>query len=359
MYAKSPIVVLTLASLASAALVRHVICPNGKMTANAACCPLFDIIDDLQQNLFDGGQCGEDAHSALRLSFHDAIGYSLYDPTAGGGADGSIYTFAETETNYPANDGIDDVIARQKPFIDGYQNNLTAGDFIQLAAAVGVSNCQGAPRLAFKLGRPKARFPAKDGTVPEPFQSVTTILDRFSDAGFDKGAVIALLASHTIAAADKIDITVPGAPFDSTPYSFDSQFYIETSLRGGTYPGTGPNRGEASAPWNLQGEMRLQSDFLLARDSRTVCYWQSYFGEEDRMRYDFKSQMARLACLGQDCHNMIDCSDVIPEPKPPAGKPHLPAGSLPSDVEGTCPGTPPIPLTPDPGSPTSVPPVPP
>jgi hypothetical protein len=51
------------------------------------------------------------------------------------------------------------------------------------------------------------------------------------------------------------------------------------------------------------------------------------------MRNDFKTQMAKLACLGQDCGNMVDCSDVIPVPKPRIGKPHLPAGSSPDQIE--------------------------
>ena len=47
----------------AAALTRRVACPDGVNTAtNAACCSLFAIRDDLQQNLFDNGQCGEDVH---------------------------------------------------------------------------------------------------------------------------------------------------------------------------------------------------------------------------------------------------------------------------------------------------------
>ena len=60
-----------------AALTRRVTCPDGINTAtNAACCSLFAIRDDLQQNLFDNGQCGEDVHESLRLTFHDAISFS-------------------------------------------------------------------------------------------------------------------------------------------------------------------------------------------------------------------------------------------------------------------------------------------
>ena len=49
-----------------AAITRRVACPDGKNTAtNAACCALFPILDDIQENLFDGGECGEDAHEVL------------------------------------------------------------------------------------------------------------------------------------------------------------------------------------------------------------------------------------------------------------------------------------------------------
>jgi hypothetical protein len=40
---------------------------------------------------------------------------------------------------------------------------------IQFAAAVGISNCIGGPRLEFSLGRPPPVGPAADLTVPEPF----------------------------------------------------------------------------------------------------------------------------------------------------------------------------------------------
>ena len=66
---------------------------------------------------------------------------------------------------------------------------------IQLAGAVGISNCPGAPRLQFLLGRPNATAPAPDKTIPAPFDSTDAILARFADAGFDSDEVIALLAS--------------------------------------------------------------------------------------------------------------------------------------------------------------------
>ena len=46
--------------------------------------------------------------------------------------------------------------------------------------------------------------------------SVDKILERLLDVGFQDFEVVWLLSAHTIAAADKVDTTVPRTPFDST-----------------------------------------------------------------------------------------------------------------------------------------------
>jgi hypothetical protein len=56
---------------------RPVKCANGAVVKNGECCALFPVLEDIQANLFDDGECGEEAHAALRLAFHDAIGFSL------------------------------------------------------------------------------------------------------------------------------------------------------------------------------------------------------------------------------------------------------------------------------------------
>ena len=65
-----------------------------------------------------------------------------------------------------------------------------------------------------------------------------------------------------------------GTPFDSTPGSFDAQFFVETLLTGTLFPGNGSNVGEVMSP--LGGEFRLFSDNNIARDARTACEWQSF-----------------------------------------------------------------------------------
>ncbi|PPQ70153.1 hypothetical protein CVT26_014446 [Gymnopilus dilepis] len=324
---------ITLAALqvANAGLARPVFCPSGHVTANSACCALFPMVDKLQTDLFDGGECGEEAHSALRLAFHDAIGFSLRGGK-GGGADGSILIFNKTELTFHANGGIDDITSRQFPVFQ--ELKLSAGDFVHLAAAVGTANCPGAPRLQFMFGRPAPKAPAPDLTVPEPTDSVTSILSRFADAGFSPREAIALLSSHTIAAADVVDVTIPGTPFDSTVGTFDTQVFLEVLLKGSLFPGNGSQPGEVVSP--LHGEMRLQSDFALARDPRTACFWQAMVDDQQRMTSEFKAAMAKLQVLGQDTRKLVDCSDVVPVPKTFTKQIKFPATFSKKDLQLTC-----------------------
>ncbi|TDL17355.1 manganese peroxidase 1 [Rickenella mellea] len=351
---KSLAVLVAIASVVLATPMRRTACPNSKHTAvNAACCSWFDVLDDMQ-DLFDDGDCGEDAHSSLRIAFHDAIGFSTKGGK-GGGADGSIIANGDLELQFAANNGIDDIATPLKALAD--KHGKTYGDIIQFGAAVAVADCPGGARLQFLAGRPNATLMTPDGTVPDPFDTVDAILDRMADAGFSSDELIALLSSHTIAAADKIDVTIPGTPFDSTPGTFDTQVFIEVLLNAIHIPGAGLMEGEVKAP--LVGEMRLQSDFELSRDSRTACTWQSFANNPNLMRQKFSAAMAKLAVLGQNVKNLIDCSEVIPIPKANNVPPFLPAGKHQSDIAASCKATPFPSLPVQPGPQQTVAPVPP
>jgi len=350
-YLLSFILALNVVNFATAVpATRPVKCPDGKHTvSNAACCVLFPVLEDIQENLFEN-QCGEEFHESLRLTFHDAIAFS--PKSGGGGADGSIITFADVETKFHANGGIDDIADLQKTFVD--KHNITAGDFIQFAGAVGLTNCPGAPRIKFFMGRPPAKAAAPDNLIPEPFDSVDKILARFSDAGFSPSEVVALLASHSVAASDNIEPGLRGLPFDSTPELFDTQFFIETMLKGTTFPGPGGNEGEVKAP--IPGEIRIASDENLARDPRTACDWQTLATDQRKMASAFGDAMLKLSLLGQNKNKMIDCSEVIPQAKPLTTKAHFPAGLNATNLEQTC--KKPFPRLPSDPSVTAVAPVP-
>jgi manganese peroxidase len=182
--------------------------------------------------------------SLTKFPIDDAIAFSTSQgQPAGGGADGSMLIFPTVEPNFAANTGISDSVGALLPFLQTH-NTITAGDLIQFAGAVGISNCPGAPRLQFLAGRPNATAPAIDGLIPSPGDSVDKILARMADGGgFTPDEVIALLASHTIARADSIDPTLTKAPFDTTPFTFDTQIFLEVLLKGVGVPGTANNFG--------------------------------------------------------------------------------------------------------------------
>ena len=154
-------------------------------------------------------------------------------------------------------------------------------DLIQFAGAVGTTNCPGAPKLEFLAGRANATAPASDGTVPEPQDSADSILSRMADAGISNAEVIHLLASHSIARSDVLVTGHTAVPFDTTPFTFDPQIFLEVLLKGVGVPfGVNNTDGaEVDSPLPDEGEMRLQSDFVLSRDSRTACEWQSMVGK--------------------------------------------------------------------------------
>ncbi|KAJ3010729.1 hypothetical protein NUW54_g2390 [Trametes sanguinea] len=268
----------------------------------------------LRREVADGRQdnCTAEAHESLRLTFHDAIAISpaleAQGKFGGGGADGSIAIFADIETNFHPNIGLDEIVELQKPFIA--RHNLSVADFIQFAGAIGASNCAGAPQLAAFVGRKDATQPAPDGLVPEP--AIRPIL------------TVWLLTAHTVAAANDVDPTRSGLPFDSTPELWDTQFFVETQLRGTLFPGSGGNQGEVESA--LPGEIRLQSDHTIARDSRTACEWQSFVGNQTKAQQMFQFVFHDLSILGQDINQLVDCTEVVPIPAPPVGEVHFPAG---------------------------------
>ncbi|KAI0737537.1 manganese peroxidase [Daedaleopsis nitida] len=343
MFSKAFFSLVVLAASVTAAVppvTRRATCSNGKTTANDACCVWFDVLDDIQANLFHGGECGEEAHEALRLTFHDALAFSPALTAAGqfggGGADGSIIAHSDVELAYSANDGLDDIVEDERGF--AVQHNVSFGDFIQFAGAVGAANCNGGPQVPFLAGRSNSSQAAPDGLISLPSDSADTILARFADAGFSAVELVWLLVSHTIGNQNTVDPSIPGAPFDSTPSDFDAQFFVETMLNGTLTPGDALHDGEVLSPY--PGEFRLQSDFALARHSATACEWQTMIADRANMLQKFEQTMRKMSLLGFDESTLTDCSDVIPTPSGTVADPFLPAGVAMSDIEAACSSTP-------------------
>ncbi|PPQ72767.1 hypothetical protein CVT26_003149 [Gymnopilus dilepis] len=320
----------------------------------AQCAFLLPIVDDLMDNLFEN-ECGDAAHGALRLTFHDAIGI---DPVlGGGGADGSIITFNETELAFEANDGLDDVIDTVGPFFLKHASVLSPGDFVFLAGSLSLATCPGAPQVKFSVGRPQPKAASPDQLVPEPFDNVEKILARMQAGGnFSPQEVIALLSSHSVAGADTVIPGFEGVPFDSTPSVFDTQIFVEVQLRGTFFTGPGGNQGEVMT--GVQGTTRLESDHNFARSTPTDCFWQSFVNNQQLMQEQFAAAFFKMSLLGQNEEDLIDCSAVIPPAPTFTGNAFFPPSLTHSDVEQAC-ATAAFPNLPTlPGPPEVVPPIP-
>ncbi|TFK27230.1 peroxidase [Coprinopsis marcescibilis] len=315
-------------------------CSNGRNAANPQCCVWFDVLDDLQAGFYQGAKCESPVRKILRIVFHDSIGFSNSLTAAGqfggGGADGSIIAHSNVELAFGANGGLTTTIEALRAV--GLRHGVSYGDLIQFATAVGESNCVGAPRLEFLAGRSNSSQPSPPGLIPGPGNAVTAIINRMADAGLTADDTVDLLAAHSIAAQEGLNGNIFRSPLDSTPQVLDSQFYIETSLKGTIQ--SGPNLGFAEVRSPIQGEFRMKADADLARDPRTSCRWQEMATSNELVRIRHRAAMAKMSVLGFDRASLIDCSDVIPTPQSLNALPSIPAGLTQADFDNSCPDTP-------------------
>jgi cytochrome c peroxidase len=311
-----------------------VLASPSKVRANNPKCDFLESIKtDLIDNLFTN-ECGDTAHGALRLAFHDAIGISKTE--GGGGADGSIIIFNETELLDPGNIGIDDVLGEISPFFFKHSAAITPGDFIQFAGALSLSQCPGAPTVQFVIGRPAPKEPAPDFIVPQPVNNTDELLTAFANVGFSPEEFIALLSSHSVAGADDFSPPQQGVPFDSTPAVFDTNIFIDVLLTGTILNANATP--VAIVETAINGTIRLLSDFEVARDPRTACFWQAFALDHQLMIESFSAAFFKMGLLGQaNNHKLIDCSFVIPQPPPLNDKIEFPPGQFLKDIDQSCP----------------------
>ncbi|TFK27222.1 heme peroxidase [Coprinopsis marcescibilis] len=336
------------------------LCSNGRIIRRSQCCKWFRVIPQLQTEVFNNGQCHKGTRRVLQTFFHDAIGFSPALTNAGqfGSLDGSIIAHSGIETTFIPNRALGPTIEALRSI--AIRNGVSFGDILNFANTVGLGNCPGAPKLEFLAGKSNSSQVSPPGLIPGPGNSATTILNRMGDAGFTSDETVDLLAAHTIASQEALNLNPASAraPFDSTPAVFDSQVFIEVLLKGTVFTTGGPGIQEVLSP--LPGEFRMQSDFALARDPRTSCRWQSNMSKFDFLDADlnlianthiiignsalvasrFRAAVAKLSVLGFDRNTLDDCSDVVPNPRPQATNPHIPGGLTNGDLEGFCAGTP-------------------
>ena len=96
----------------------------------------------------------------------------------------------------------------------GTQNSVCPLYSIQLAGALSLTVCPGAPQVKFSIGRPAPKVPAPDFIVPQPVNTTDELIAAFAAVNFSPAELVALLASHSAAGAD--DFAPPLAGYSST-----------------------------------------------------------------------------------------------------------------------------------------------
>ena len=92
---------------------------------------------------------------------------------------------------------------------------------IQLAGALSLSVCQGAPQVEFVIGRPFPKGPAPDFIVPQPVNTTDELIAAFAAVNFTAAELVALLASHSAAGAD--DFAPPLAGYYASTILLNNQ----------------------------------------------------------------------------------------------------------------------------------------
>ncbi|KAK0662792.1 Low-redox potential peroxidase [Lasiodiplodia hormozganensis] len=242
-------------------------------------CPAVwnDVASELRGWFLDGEGCSDDARAAIRLAFHDCFA---------GGCDGSI--ILAKEYTREENAGLENFSVKLAPLAEQY--DVGTADLVQFAGAQAIATCPLGPRVAVKVGRADNDIPSEAGQLPSATASASTLIGQFEAKGFSSTDLIALVGAHSTAKQFFAKPEKAGLSMDSTPGTWDTKFYTQTSL------GTAP--------------VSLDSDVNLSKDLRTIVQWSS-FSSQAVWSAAFVSAFNKMSVLGNDAGSLTDCTNVI------------------------------------------------
>ncbi|KAF9033738.1 heme peroxidase [Hymenopellis radicata] len=272
--------------------------PSVEHAKNPACVPWYGIRDAIMGGIFQG-RCNDLSRAAIRLSFHDAAPFSLALQAAGqpnGAADGSII-FHPDEVQRPANDGLQTIAGILQPLPE--QFNVSAGDIVAVAGALGVLSCPGGPVIRTYVGRSGPPPVNPDGLLPDTNSPVEVLLARFADMGFAPRELMALIGSHTTGRQRFVDVAEAGEPFDSTIDVWDVRFYTETQN----------NFTDSAAP-----TFHLPSDRAFSHHPLTQPDYNRFVGfkRQDNWAQEYADAHAKMSLVGQSKAALTECTEILP-----------------------------------------------
>jgi catalase (peroxidase I) len=240
------------------------------------------------------GQCTEAARQAIRLGFHDAGAWSVN--SGFGGADGSM-VISPDEWNRAENNGMQEIITTYRGLLANKYSSFGVGaaDFIQFGATVATVSCPLGARVKSYVGRVDGDGSSPEGLLPDVHSDADTLIALFADKTISASDLAALVGAHSTSEQDIVDANFAGAPQDSTPGVWDTDFYAETL--------------DPNAPSQV---FKFPSDVNLSLDSRCSDSFQ-FFGTDPNGQAAWNDAFARayvrLSLLGvNNVDSLTECT---------------------------------------------------
>ncbi|KAK8248619.1 heme peroxidase [Phyllosticta capitalensis] len=276
---------------------------SGSSSGDYGCPAVWTTISsELTDNFLSDGQCNDLARGAIRFGFHDAAATSnniAFTAPASGGADGSLLLNPD-EINRRDNNGLRDYYNWLSGFYPKYQDQVSAADLIQFAAAHATVTCPGGPVVKVRVGREDSDAAPQEGLLPPGFgpnASHDALLALFTAKGFSAADLAALIGAHSASRAFAQSQIPTGGAQDSTPGQLDVKYYSET--------------------YNPPADVyRFDSDINLSQKNTSVgAVFQTFVGAQGKWAAAFADAAARLSVLGipaETVAGFVDCTSALP-----------------------------------------------
>jgi len=172
-------------------------------------------------------------------------------------------------------------------------------DLLQFGGAAAIKTCPLGPTVQTFVGRVDwtTEDPqAPEGLLPDVNSDATTLLALFAAKGFTPADVAVLVGAHSTSKQQFVNPTFAGEAQDSTPGTWDVQFYSDTAA---------PEPGVFVFP----------SDIALMNDPNSGPTFASFQGSQHQATWTtkFALVMTTLSLLGHDgSTGLIDCTASLP-----------------------------------------------
>lgn len=260
-----------------------------------------DIITAIEAEDAKRGDGTSIAPTLIRLAWHAAGTYSVFDKT--GGSNGATMRFAP-ECNWGANAGL----AGARTFLEGVKkkHSISYADLWTFAGGVAVEH-MGGPSISWRPGRtdadkgtvvPDGRLPGANSGCPAATNS--HIRDIFYRMGFNDQEIVALIGAHAVGRCH-LEASGFWGPWTNAESTFSNEYFrllveekwTEKKTHEGK-PWKGPMQYE-----NKDGTlMMLPADLWLMQDKEFRKWVELYAKDEAKFFADFAAAFTKLMELG-------------------------------------------------------------